>query len=134
MTHVDAKTDLVYISDAFSLPAGDVNVLTATGCKSSDHERDGRALRHVRRQAQEPVGREHRERSGVPARVANAEQNSRRLRGPPTDVTVCPDGTAYVADLYDNANSNQASVQIYPPDHTTPTGSLTYSKDFRNPV
>jgi hypothetical protein len=52
--------------------------------------------------------------------------------GDPADVTVCANGTAYVADLYDNSNSNAASVQIYPPGSTSPSGSLTYPNDFRN--
>jgi hypothetical protein len=50
-----------------------------------------------------------------------------------TDVTVCPDGTAYVADLYDNSNSNHASIQVYAPGSTTPTGNLDYANDDRNP-
>lgn len=134
MTHVDAKTDLVYISDAFSLPAGDVNVLT----------RDGVQIGQITSGMVEPLGMfVDKHRNLWVANIANvlvfprgSLTPSKTLAdsvGPPTDVTVCPDGTAYVADLYDNANSNQASVQIYPPDHTTPTGSLTYSKDFRNP-
>jgi hypothetical protein len=53
--------------------------------------------------------------------------------GFPTDVTVCPDGTAYVADLYDNSNSNQASIQVYARGSTKPTGNLDYANDFRNP-
>jgi hypothetical protein len=52
--------------------------------------------------------------------------------GPPTDVTVCPNGTAYVADLYDTSNGNQSSVQVYAPGSTKPTGNLTYPSDFRN--
>jgi len=53
--------------------------------------------------------------------------------GDPIDVTVCPDGTAYVADLYDNSSSNHASIQVYAHGSTTPTGSLDYANDFRNP-
>jgi hypothetical protein len=53
--------------------------------------------------------------------------------GFPVDVTVCPNGTAYVADLYDTSNSNQSSVQVYAHGSTKPTGSLTYPNDFRNP-
>lgn len=53
--------------------------------------------------------------------------------GDPTDVTVCPDGTAYVADLYDNSSSNHASIQVYAHGSTTPTGNLDYATDFRNP-
>jgi len=53
--------------------------------------------------------------------------------GDPTDVTVCPDGTAYVADLYDNSSSNHASIQVYAHGSTTPTGNLDYANDFRNP-
>ena len=53
--------------------------------------------------------------------------------GHPVDVTVCPDGTAYVADLYDNSNSNHASIQVYAPGSTTPTRNLDYANDFRNP-
>lgn len=53
--------------------------------------------------------------------------------GYPIDVTVCPNGTAYVADLYDISNSNHASIQVYAPGSTTPTGSLDYATDFRNP-
>jgi hypothetical protein len=53
--------------------------------------------------------------------------------GYPVDVTVCPDGTAYVADLYDNSNSNHASIQVYAPGSTSPTGNLDYATDFRNP-
>jgi serine/threonine-protein kinase len=53
--------------------------------------------------------------------------------GPPVDVSVCPNGTAYVADLYDNSNTNVASIQVYPPGSTSPSGSLTYTSDTRNP-
>jgi hypothetical protein len=53
--------------------------------------------------------------------------------GYPIDVTVCPDGTAYVADLYDNSNSNHASIQVYAHGSTTPTSNLDYTNDFRNP-
>jgi hypothetical protein len=53
--------------------------------------------------------------------------------GPPTDVTVCPNGTAYVADLYDTSNGNQSSIQVYAHGSTKPTGNLTYPNDFRNP-
>ncbi len=53
--------------------------------------------------------------------------------GDPTDVTVCPDGTAYVADLYDNSSSNHASIQVYAHGSTTPTGNLDYANDVRNP-
>jgi hypothetical protein len=53
--------------------------------------------------------------------------------GIPVDVTVCPNGTAYVANLYNVSNPNSASIQIYPPGSTSPSGSLTYSTDFRNP-
>jgi hypothetical protein len=53
--------------------------------------------------------------------------------GYPIDVTVCPDGTAYAADLYDNSNSNHASIQVYAHGSTTPTGNLDYATDFRNP-
>ncbi|HEY1681593.1 MAG TPA: hypothetical protein VGF98_08165 [Candidatus Tumulicola sp.] len=31
--------------------------------------------------------------------------------GYPVDVTVCPNGTAYVADLYVTSNGNQSSIQ-----------------------
>ena len=51
--------------------------------------------------------------------------------GDPTDVTVCPDGTAYVADLYDNSSSNHASIQVYAHGSTTPTGNLDYAKSVR---
>jgi hypothetical protein len=53
--------------------------------------------------------------------------------GDPLDVTVCPDGTAYVADLYDNSSSNHSSIQVYAHGSTTPTGNLDYTADFRNP-
>jgi hypothetical protein len=53
--------------------------------------------------------------------------------GPPTDVTVCPNGTAYVADLYDTSNGDQSSIQVYAHGSTKPTGNLTYPNDFRNP-
>jgi hypothetical protein len=53
--------------------------------------------------------------------------------GYPTDVTVCPDGTAYVADLYDNSSSEHASIQVYARGSTTPTGNLDYANDVRNP-
>jgi hypothetical protein len=53
--------------------------------------------------------------------------------GDPVDVTVCPNGTAYVANSYNNSDSNVASIQIYPPGTTSPSGSLTYASDFRNP-
>jgi hypothetical protein len=55
--------------------------------------------------------------------------------GYPTDVTVCPNGTAYVADLYDvSSGGSSASIQVYPPGNTTPSGSLTFPNDIRNPV
>jgi hypothetical protein len=53
--------------------------------------------------------------------------------GDPVDVTVCPNGTAFVANLYNNSDSNVASIQVYPPGTTSPSGSLTYATDFRNP-
>jgi hypothetical protein len=53
--------------------------------------------------------------------------------GDPVDVTVCPNGTAYVADFYDTANYSVASIQVYPPGSTSPTDTLTYSGDSRNP-
>ena len=53
--------------------------------------------------------------------------------GFPGDVTVCPNGTAYVADLYDTTNGNQSSIQVYAHGSSKPTGSLTYASDFRNP-
>jgi hypothetical protein len=53
--------------------------------------------------------------------------------GYPVDVTVCPNGTAYVADLYDLNNSNHSSVQVYAPGSTKPTRNLDYASDFRNP-
>jgi hypothetical protein len=53
--------------------------------------------------------------------------------GFPVDVTVCPDGTAYVADLYDNSNSNHASIQVYASGSTTPTRNLDYATAVRNP-
>jgi hypothetical protein len=52
--------------------------------------------------------------------------------GDPVDVTVCPNGTAYVANLFNNSNSNTASIQVYLPGSTSPSGSLTYPTDFRN--
>ena len=53
--------------------------------------------------------------------------------GFPVDVTVCPNGTAYVADLYDMSNSNHASIQVYAKGSTTPTGNLDYATAERNP-
>jgi len=53
--------------------------------------------------------------------------------GFPVDVTVCRNGTAYVADLYDYSNSNQASIQVYAPGSTTPTNNLEYATAVRNP-
>ena len=54
--------------------------------------------------------------------------------GYPVDVTVCPgSGTAYVADLYDTSNGGQSSIQVYENGSTTPTGTLNYPNDFRNP-
>ena len=53
--------------------------------------------------------------------------------GYPVDVTVCPNGTAYVADFYNYSNSNVASIQVYPPGNTSPSATLNYSSDFRNP-
>jgi hypothetical protein len=53
--------------------------------------------------------------------------------GFPIDVTICPDGTAYVADLYDLSNSNHSSIQVYAPGSITPTRNLDYAQDFRNP-
>jgi hypothetical protein len=53
--------------------------------------------------------------------------------GAALDVTVCPNGTAYVADLSDNSNGEQSSIQVYAHGSTKPTGSLTYPTDFRNP-
>jgi hypothetical protein len=52
--------------------------------------------------------------------------------GAPIDVTVCPDGTAYVADLSDNSDGH-ASIQVYASGSTTPTGNLDYATDFLNP-
>jgi hypothetical protein len=52
--------------------------------------------------------------------------------GIPIDVTVCSDGTAYVANLYNTKNTNTASVQVYPPGSTKPTRTLEYAQDFRN--
>jgi hypothetical protein len=52
--------------------------------------------------------------------------------GAPIDVTVCPNGTAYVADFYDTSNSNHASIQIYAGGSTTPTGTLDYTTVYRN--
>jgi hypothetical protein len=51
--------------------------------------------------------------------------------GYPVDVTVCPDGTAYVADYSDNSDGH-ASIQVYAPGGSTPTGKLDYAKDFEN--
>jgi hypothetical protein len=53
--------------------------------------------------------------------------------GFPVDVTVCPNGTVYVADLYDASNGNQSSIQVYAHGSTKPTGNLNYPNDFRNP-
>jgi hypothetical protein len=53
--------------------------------------------------------------------------------GYPGDVTVCPDGTAYVADFYNYSNSSAASIQVYAHGSATPTGNLDYANDFRNP-
>lgn len=53
--------------------------------------------------------------------------------GYPGDVTVCPDGTAYVADFYNYSNSGAASIQVYAHGSATPTGNLDYANDFRNP-
>lgn len=53
--------------------------------------------------------------------------------GDPIDVTVCADGTAYVANLSNAGNGNTASVQIYAKGSKTPTGTLQYAQDFRNP-
>jgi hypothetical protein len=53
--------------------------------------------------------------------------------GYPADVTMCNNGTVYVADLFDFSNNNTASIQVYPPGATKPSRSLTWKPDFRNP-
>jgi hypothetical protein len=53
--------------------------------------------------------------------------------GYPVDVSICPNGTTYVANFYNNSDSNVASIQVYPPGETSPTGNLTFQNDFRNP-
>jgi hypothetical protein len=134
MSRFDAKTDLVYISDYLSFPAGNVNVFT----------RDGLQVGQITNGMDEPEGLfVDGNRNLWVANLANVLVFARGSLSPsqtlsdpvglPVDVTVCPDGTAYVADLYDLSNSNHASIQVYAPGHTSPTGNLSYSADFRNP-
>jgi hypothetical protein len=132
MQAIDAQTQLVYMSSWGT--ASVVDVLTM----------NGRQVGQITNGLAEPQG------LFVDAKgrlwVANASNvlvyphgglsPSKTLTdsvGYPVDVTVCPNGTAYVADLYDNSSSNRASVQVYAHGSTTPTGNLDYANDFRNP-
>jgi hypothetical protein len=134
MDHVDAKTDLVYISDFYSIPAGDVNVFTPNGVQVGQITNGMAAPEGLFVDANRNLWVANE--TNVLVFPRGALSPSMTLTDPiglPIDVTVCPDGTAYVADLYDLSNTNFASIQVYPPGQTTPTRSLTYSKDFRNP-
>ena len=50
--------------------------------------------------------------------------------GYPVDVTVCPDGTAYVADLYDYRNSNEAIVHVFAQAARRPRATSTTRTTF----
>jgi hypothetical protein len=132
MKAVDARTQLVYMSSWGTASVVDVSAM------------NGRQVGQITNGLAEPQG------LFVDAKgslwVANASNvlvyphgslsPSKTLTdsvGDPTDVRVCADGTAYVADLYDNSSSNHASVQVYAHGSTTPTGNLDYASDFRNP-
>jgi hypothetical protein len=132
MQAIDARTQLVYMSSWGTASVVDVSAM------------NGRQVGQITNGLAEPQG------LFVDAKgslwVANASNvlvyphgslsPSKTLTdsvGDPTDVTVCADGTAYVADLYDNSSSNHASVQVYAHGSTTPTGNLDYASDFRNP-
>jgi hypothetical protein len=132
MKAVDARTQLVYMSSWGTASVVDVSAM------------NGRQVGQITNGLAEPQG------LFVDAKgslwVANASNvlvyphgslsPSKTLTdsvGDPTDVTVCADGTAYVADLYDDSSSNHASVQVYAHGSTTPTGNLDYASDFRNP-
>jgi hypothetical protein len=133
MNAVDAKTSLVYLSDfATSL----VDVFTTAGLQ----------VGQIANGLVSPEGMFVDQKSNL--WVANIGQASdvvvfargglspmKTLNDPvgtPIDVTVCKDGTAYVADLYDTNNDNAASVQVYAPGSTKPTGNLNPPADFRN--
>jgi DNA-binding beta-propeller fold protein YncE len=135
MSHVDAKTELVYISDYASIPAGDVNVFT----------RDGLQVGQITNGMAAPEGLfVDGNRNLWVANIVNVlvfprgslspSQTLTDPVGPPVDVTVCPDGTVYVADLYDLKDTNHASIQVYAPGHTSPTRNLSYDLDFRSPA
>jgi hypothetical protein len=132
MQAIDARTQLVYMSSWGTASVVDVSAM------------NGRQVGQITNGLAEPQG------LFVDAKgslwVANASNvlvyphgslsPSKTLTdsvGDPTDVTVCADGTAYVADLYDDSSSNHASVQVYAHGSTTPTGNLDYASDFRNP-
>ncbi len=132
MQAIDAQAHLVYMSSWGT--ASVVDVLTM----------NGKQVGQIANGLAEPQGLFVDAKSSLwVANVSNvlvyprgALSPSKTLTDPvgfPVDVTVCPNGTAYVADLYDNSSSNQASIQVYAPGSTTPTGNLDYTNDFRNP-
>jgi hypothetical protein len=132
MQAIDARTQLVYMSSWGT--ASVVDVLTMKG----------KQVGQIANGLVEPQGLFVDAKSSLwVANVSNVVvyprgdlSPSKTLTDPvgfPVDVTVCPDGTAYVADLYDNSSSNHASIQVYAPGSTTPTGNLDYATDFRNP-
>jgi len=135
MSRFDTKTDLVYISDYLSFPAGDVNVFT----------RNGLQVGQITNGMVSPEGLfVDKKRNLWVANITDVlvfargslspSQTLTDPIGPPVDVTVCPDGTVYVADLYDLSNTDHASIQVYAPGHTSPTGNLSYAQDFRSPA
>lgn len=137
MQQVDAKSALVYMSSWGTL--SDVNVFTLSG------KQVGQIINGLANQSPEGLFVDGKSNLWVAsvAPIGNvlvyprgALSPSKELTdriGGPVDVTVCPDGTAYVANSYNAKNNNTASVQVYAPGSTKPTGTLTYTPDFRNP-
>ncbi|HEY5096176.1 MAG TPA: hypothetical protein VII69_13755 [Candidatus Eremiobacteraceae bacterium] len=133
MQSIDAQTHLVYMSSWGT--ASVVDVLTM----------DGKQVGQITNGLVEPAGMFVDQNGslwvanvsgGVVVYPRGGLSPSNTLTDPvgyPVDVTVCPNGTAYVADLYDLNNTNHSSVQVYPPGSTKPTRSLNYASDFRNP-
>ncbi|MBD5655437.1 MAG: hypothetical protein IAI50_09730 [Candidatus Eremiobacteraeota bacterium] len=133
MNAVDAKTSLVYLSDfATSL----VSVFTKAGLQVGQIANGLAAPEGMFVDAQSNLWVAN---TGVSSDVVVFSRGglspTKTLHDPvgaPIDVTVCKDGTAYVADLYDNSNNNAASVQVFAPGSTKPTGNLNPPADFRN--
>jgi len=135
MSRVDAKEDLVYISDFASIPDGDVNVFTWDGLQVGQITNGMAAPEGLFVDAKRNLWVANITNVLVfPHGSVSPSETLTDPVGPPTDVTVCPDGTAYVADLYDLNNTDHASIQVYPPGHTSPTRNLSYDQDFRSPA